>query len=623
MSKFGCRLVVLALSVPVLAGAAIAQNTPREFVAVPGLRPAVALGDVSAIARTGETAAGRRVMVSAPAGGDSQQLGPRGAGDDGAPTMIALPDGDFLVVAARWTARGAELWAQQGNADRWRRARRLRHAGTADHHPALAVGDHSVWLVWVTEDAAGSSSLVAAAWDGRALSVPERLPSAGGVPGVPAIAIDAAEQPAVVWSADDGTDTEVWMSRRTEAGWSSPEPLTDNDVPDEFPGIGNGETRGLVVSWSSYTPVGYQPFATHELAGGAFAAPERLDTGAAGATTVLGGEDGAIAWTAILPTSYELRLSARNTRGWRRPASIGEVGSSRPHAALRGDHLLVATSTTAHAEGTLRRSRGPMHPGADLGLRPVATQAAPLADALSLPGCYRGFGDSITLGTIRFDGVVTESDGYPVPLATYIAAFLNRTNLIVENAGVGGEVTADGLGRLAGLNARSPKLYTFIMEGANDATHLVAASTVAANLRGMVRSTNDAGGLAILSTVTPRTTGGFTGGSNTFINTTSRATRTWPRSGSAGCSLCSRPCCKAKMTRPLLPERLLASALTALIPDSERPRVVSPHISPQGDSGRDARRPRPRRPKGCFRAERTVAPLPLAVRYRRRRVHLG
>jgi len=519
MSKFGYRLLVLALSVPVLAGAASAQNTLREFVAVPGLRPAVALGEVSAIARTAETAAGRRVMVSAPADGDSQQLGPRGAGDDGTPTMVALPDGDFLVVAARWSARGAELWAQEGNTDHWRRARRLRHAGTADHHPALAVGDRSVWLVWVTENSAGSSFLVAAAWDGGALSVPERLPSAGGVPGVPAIAIDATGQPTVVWSADDGTDTEVWISRRTAAGWSSPAPLTNNDVPDEFPDIGNGAARGLVVSWSSYTPAGYQPFATHELAGGVFAAPERLDTGAAGATTVLGGEDGAIAWTAILPTNYELRLSARNARGWQRPASVGEVGSSRSHAVLRGNRLLVATSTTAHAEGTLRRSRGPAHPGADLALLPVAPQPAPRAAVLSLPGTYRGFGDSITLGTIRFDGVITESDGYPVPLGSYIAAFLNRASIIVENAGIGGEITADGLGRLAGLNARSPKLYTFIMEGVNDATHLVAASTVAANLRGMVRSTNDAGGLAILSTITPRTNGGFMGGANGIINT--------------------------------------------------------------------------------------------------------
>ena len=107
---------------------------------------------------------------------------------------------------------------------------------------------------------------------------------------------------------------------------------------------------------------------------------------------------------------------------------------------------------------------------------------------------YRGFGDSSTLGTVRHDGVITETEGYPKPLGTYIAAFLNLSSVFVENAGLGGELTGEGLGRLSRLNASSPRLYTFIMEGANDAVHLVAASTVAANLSGIGASPRPNGG---------------------------------------------------------------------------------------------------------------------------------
>jgi len=514
MLKFVFRLSVLTLSVSAISGTTAAQDTLGRLAAAPELRPATAIGDVPAIARTTETADGRRVLASVPADGAGQQLGPLGAGDDGAPAMVALPDGDFLVVAARWGARGAELWAQRGNTAGWRRARRLRHAGFSDHHPALAVGRRAVWMTWVTEDASGSSSLVAAAWDGRGLTVPERLPSISSSPGVPAIALDADEQPAIVWSAYDGTDTEVWISRRTARGWSTPAPLTDNDVPDEFPDIARGRAHRLVVSWSGFAPTGYRPFATYERAGGTFAVPERLDTSAAGVTTVLGGTNEAIAWATILPTTYELRVTARDGRGWQRAAHIGRVGAARVHAALRDSRLLVTTSGSGYAEGLLRHARGTVHPGANLALPPVAAPPEPRGAVPSLPGTYRAFCDSITQGVVRFAGVVSMTEGYPAPLQDHIRGFLGRPAIVVENAGTGGELTADGLGRLAGLNATAPRLYTFIMEGANDVSNLVSEHTATANLAAMVRNTLAAEGVAIIATVTPRVEGAFQGGLN-------------------------------------------------------------------------------------------------------------
>jgi len=172
--------------------------------------------------------------------------------------------------------------------------------------------------------------------------------------------------------------------------------------------------------------------------------------------------------------------------------------------------------------GAISRSRGARHGGADLGLAPVAVRsmdkAAAGAPVPLLPGTYRGFGDSITQGIVTVADVPTITEGYVVLLADYIAAFLGRTKITVENSGIGGEATSEGLGRLVGLNSTAPRVYTLIMEGANDASTLVDANTVATNLRGMVLSTQAAGSIPVLSTVTPRTSGAFNGGLNPAIN---------------------------------------------------------------------------------------------------------
>ncbi|MDY7093917.1 MAG: hypothetical protein SX243_13175 [Acidobacteriota bacterium] len=66
---------------------------------------------------------------------------------------------------------------------------------------------------------------------------------------------------AVVWSAFDGTDDEILVSRWEGQSWSAPQRVADdNEVPDIVPAVawvGSGADRVLTVSWSRYTPDGY------------------------------------------------------------------------------------------------------------------------------------------------------------------------------------------------------------------------------------------------------------------------------------------------------------------------------------------------------------------------------
>jgi lysophospholipase L1-like esterase len=516
MLKFAGRVLILTLAMPAVAMPLVAQNSAGPYPAAPEYRPAVALGEVPATARTVDTPRGYRVWAETALLAPGEELGPPTSGDDGAPAMVALPDGEFLVMAARWRAQGAELWAQRGSANGWRKAERLRLPGASNHHPALAADKRGVWAAWLAETTAGGRAVMAAEWTGRRLARPEPVPAAGTGPGVPAIALDATGRPVAVWSAFDGTDTEIWLSRRSDSGWSTPVPLSNNDVPDELPDIGRGANERLVVSWSSFTPEGYQPYAIRELGGDRFGSAARLDRRPVGMTEVLGGAADTVTWSGVRASGRILRMTSRGRRGWRPATDVGAVGPSRIRVDSRDGRVLAATTDGTATLGLLRRAED----GAtqlDLGLAPARGEPRSANPLPALPGTYRAFGDSITEGVVRFDGIPVVTPGYPAPLGVFLASFLDRPSVFVENSGRGGEITIEGVGRLASLNSSSPRLYTFIMEGINDASQSINPDTVLANLRSMVRTSMTSGRVAIISTVTPRTQGGFTGGANPQI----------------------------------------------------------------------------------------------------------
>jgi len=111
-----------------------------------------------------------------------------------------------------------------------------------------------------------------------------------------------------------------------------------------------------------------------------------------------------------------------------------------------------------------------------------APQLAPLEpDAVVL-----AFGDSLTYGT----GAGSE-ESYPSVLA-------QLTGLQVINAGVPGEVTADGLARLPGLLERHRPALVILCHGGNDMLRRLGADTVYSNLEAMVEQAHAQGAEVLL-----------------------------------------------------------------------------------------------------------------------------
>lgn len=123
------------------------------------------------------------------------------------------------------------------------------------------------------------------------------------------------------------------------------------------------------------------------------------------------------------------------------------------------------------------------------------------AGAVAQSTRYVAFGDSITEGV----GDETGLGGYP----SRLQALLNGegTPATVENEGLAGETTAEGLTRLGDLRGGAADTL-ILMEGTNDISAQISPETIAANLDAMVRKARNLGfGRVVLASVVPRLPG--------------------------------------------------------------------------------------------------------------------
>lgn len=115
--------------------------------------------------------------------------------------------------------------------------------------------------------------------------------------------------------------------------------------------------------------------------------------------------------------------------------------------------------------------------------------AGPKIPALSPDGVVLAFGDSITHGT----GASPE-ESYPAVLGRLIKRR-------VVNAGIPGEISAEGLARLPELLEREKPALVIICHGANDLLRGMDLSLAADNLRAMVRLAREHGASVVLVAV--------------------------------------------------------------------------------------------------------------------------
>ena len=122
----------------------------------------------------------------------------------------------------------------------------------------------------------------------------------------------------------------------------------------------------------------------------------------------------------------------------------------------------------------------------------TACSKGPQVPALGSNDVILAFGDSLTYGT-----GASSTESYPAQLQSLIGRK-------VVNAGLPGEVSADGLQRLAGvLDETQPKLL-ILCHGGNDFLRKLSEAEAAANVRAMIKLAKDKGiGVVLLATPKP------------------------------------------------------------------------------------------------------------------------
>lgn len=135
------------------------------------------------------------------------------------------------------------------------------------------------------------------------------------------------------------------------------------------------------------------------------------------------------------------------------------------------------------------------------GLAAVALALLASAGATAQSTRFVAFGDSVTEGV----GDETGQGGYPARLE----ALLNGegTPATVENEGLAGETTAEGLTRMSAISGSAADTF-LLMEGTNDISAQISPETIAANLDAMALKAGKQGfGRVVLATVVPRLPG--------------------------------------------------------------------------------------------------------------------
>jgi lysophospholipase L1-like esterase len=489
----------------------LARPLPPAARPMPGTAPAVAAGQVDVVAWLQDSGGGRRVVGLTGGAPDAVVLGPAGAGSDGAPAAAATAGGAVWIVAARHAAGTQRLWAQRWADGAWQPPIGGPAARPYDHHPSLAgvPGTDQLWAAWLGEDASGADGAMvyASRWTGSGWSAAEPLPRTPGSPMAPSIAVDRAGAAAVAWAAGDGADAEIWISRREAGRWSTPRPLSRNLVPDITPSL-IAAPRGLLATWISYTDDGYLPTVAIARPDGTWSDPQPLDDtpGSRPRAVVLDGTP-AVLWRRLEaePAAGTIAASLADGAGWSVPRAIAPGASGSPFgiatagrrlllAFSRPDGRLAVASAGAGADG--RPAAAPemiaalaadaliadASPGA--AIEPVPAPAADGDLPSNVPAAYTAFGDSITNGVI-YDPDRRDSVGYRQPLQQLLRAFFGLGT--VFNAGVDGESTSDGVGRIDNAIRAQQADAILIMEGTNDLLDVVDIDVIAFNLRRMVQ----------------------------------------------------------------------------------------------------------------------------------------
>lgn len=343
------------------------------------------------------------------------------------------------------------------------------------YSPAL---DHDIgnnaWAAWIRAGETAAEVRLRDVSAGRTWTVARGDPAAFSQ-----VRLAAAGDGAVwiVWTERTREGVEV-RARSLAAGLWSPAVRLSAERPGPCLSLraAAGPDGGPWVYWSAFDGRDYEIEGARHLAGQWTAAPALTANGVDDILDGLGFEAG------------------RFTASWKRPGPGSRAGVKR--------------AWTATGWGPETPGRDPS-PGRESGRSGTTRRESPeraRPENREDPGLdddtFLCLGDSITYGVLN--GEYHPELGYIPRLQALMTAAFGAANLV--NAGVPGEVTFNGLGRLAGLIAEHRSRYVLIMEGTNDVVfNEIDMAASAFHVEQMIRRSFEARVFPLLATILPRT----------------------------------------------------------------------------------------------------------------------
>jgi lysophospholipase L1-like esterase len=318
----------------------------------------------------------------------------------------------------------------------------------------LAVDSRTAWVFWTGRDS-GHDSIHASAFRNGAWSAPRPIHRDSEYPHLsPSAGLDAEGRPWVVWAAFDGNDYEIFSSRWAGESWAPEERITDN---------GEGDSDPVIAFVHGAVPVAV--------------------------------------WSRTGDTGFFLASSVRSGAAWSGEAAIGPAESGPVRSigmAVRGDRIglawRVGDSLRSRELGLSELDPPPASASVPALTGGASASIAPPFNPARSDDQYTAFGDSITFA---------EGHGYEPSLESRLVAKFGAA--LVNNEGLGGETTSEGLVRIVQSIAGHPARYLLLMEGTNDVIFLATSmETSAFNLEEMARRGLRAGMLPLIATIIPR-----------------------------------------------------------------------------------------------------------------------
>ena len=409
-------------------------------------------------------------------------------------------------VWAEQNNTNTEIYYARWNGTKWTKALQITNNTHNDFSPCLALDKKgNPWIVWSGEDGI-STSIYTRHWNGKKWTGTEQVSDIDIYEDtVPAITFDSKNRPWVIWCRTDGTDDDIYASRLNGKNWSAPEMVNDNDnTPDIDPVISLDKQGNLLAVWCGYNGTNYQLYFSRRInrqwiyerpvfSKSFFASSpsllrqrnnnlkllwHQLD---GNYKTVWNGKD----WSqpqsnnVFIPLDVFNRLNAEAIG----PGYIiwSENGINR---GIKFYYTIPKTNLVTKRKGSILNI-----------LSWLEEKISPSASAAVEPNKYIAFGDSVTWGY----GAQTE--GYPPRLERKLNKEFGPS--IVINEGIGGERTTSGMARINSVLSKDNAEYILIMEGTNDLLEH-SVDTIMFDLGQMVDRSKKFGTTPLLALLSPR-----------------------------------------------------------------------------------------------------------------------